>query len=115
MRNPNSGLYEALVGGGDVASRFAAGAMVDTPLRGTQGADDWIIEERAWLAAGSAQVRPLNHIVTDTHASAEYVIAMTHEGSLVELPLHLVAELDGDKISVDVDGVRQSRPISHFA
>ena len=99
MRNPNSGLYEALVGGGDVASRFAAGATVDTPLRGAQAVDDWMVDERAWLAAGSAHVHPLNHIVTDSHASAEYVLAMTHEGSAVELPLHLVAELDGDKIA----------------
>ncbi len=61
--------------------------------------DDWIVDERSWLAAGSAQVRAVNHIVTDTHASAEYVLAMSHEGSDVELPLHLVAELDGDRIS----------------
>ena len=87
MRNPNSGLYEALVRGGDVVSRFASGATVDTPLRGAQDVEDWIVDERAWLAVGSAQVRPVNHIVSDTHASAEYVLAMTHEGSSVELPL----------------------------
>lgn len=85
--------------GDDIASRFASAATVDTPLRGGQRADNWIADERAWLAAGLAQVRALNHIVTDTHSSAEYVLAMTREGSAVELPLHLVAELDGDKIA----------------
>lgn len=98
MRNPNSGLYEALVSG-DVGQRFAQDATVDTPLRGAQPVADWIVDERAWLAEKSAVIHPLNHIVTNTHASSEYVLAITHEGADIELPLHLIAELNGDEIS----------------
>jgi len=98
VRNPNSGLYESLLEG-DVSARFTDGATVDTPLRGAQSVADWMVDERAWLAEKSASVHAINHIVTDTHAAAEYVLAITHDGSDIELPLHLVAELDGDKIS----------------
>lgn len=98
MRNPLSGLMEAVNGTDEVTDRFTADATADTPLRQQQNVADWLGDERSWLAAHAAQVRPINHIVTDTHASAEYVIALTHDGKDVALPLHLVAELRGDRI-----------------
>lgn len=99
MRNPLSGLYEALLAGDDVMPRFSDSAMVDTPLRGPQPAAAWAGDERSWLRDHAAAVHALNHIVTDTHASAEYVLAITVDGTALDLPLHLVAELDGSTIA----------------
>lgn len=98
MRNPVSGLYEALVAGNDVAARFTADAAVDTPLRGNQAVADWVQDEVAWLTDHQATVHAINHIVTDSHASAEYSFAIINEGEAIDLPLHLVAELDGEQI-----------------
>lgn len=74
MRNPVSGLMEAIVAGDPFDKRFAADATVDTPLRGQQRFSDWAVDEHDWLIEGATTVRALNHIVTDTHASAEYVL-----------------------------------------
>ena len=98
MRNPVSGLMESIVAGDTVDARFTDAATVDTPLRGQQRFRDWAVDEHEWLIAGATTVRAINHIVTDTHASAEYVLAMTRDGSDIELPLHAVAELRGDRI-----------------
>lgn len=99
MRNPVSGLMEAIVAGDAVDRRFAANATVNTPLRGQQHLSDWAVDEHDWLIEGAATVRAINHIVTDTHASAEYVLAMTRHGTDVELPWHVIAELTGDRIT----------------
>lgn len=99
MRNPVSGLYEALVSGGAVVGRFASGASVDSPLRGRLPAAEWASDEAAWLAGHDAVVHAVNHIVTDTHASAEYSLAITLADKTIDVPLHLVAELDGDAIT----------------
>lgn len=98
MRNPVSGLYESLVADHGVAARFTADATVDTPLRGNQAVADWVQDEMAWLTDHQATVHAINHIVTDSHASAEYSLAITIKGEAIDLPLHLVAELDGDQI-----------------
>lgn len=99
MRNPLSGLYEVLLANEVVDDRFAADAMVNTPLRGGQPVAQWAVDERRWLADRQAVVHAVNHIVTDTHASAEYSLAITHDGAAIDLPLHLVAELDDDRIT----------------
>lgn len=99
MRNPLSGLYETLLAGQPVTERFTTEAMVNTPLRGEQTAAVWAQDELAWLVEHTAALHPLNHIVTDTHASAEYVVAITSDRESIDLPLHLVAELDGNQIS----------------
>ena len=99
MRNPISGLYEALVAGADVASRFAGDATVNSPLRGSQPVVDWVRDEAAWLADNQMEVQAINHIVTDSHASAEYSLAITREREAIDLPLHLVADLGGDQIT----------------
>ncbi len=99
MRNPLSGLFEALHSGEAVEDRFVVGATIDTPLRGSQSVPEWARDEARWLGEHHAVVHPLNHIVTDTHASAEYNLAISHNGASIDLPLHLVAELEGDKIS----------------
>ena len=99
MRNPISGLYEALVAGADVASRFAGDATVNSPLRGSKPVVDWVRDEAAWLADNQMEVQAINHIVTDSHASAEYSLAITREREAIDLPLHLVADLGGDQIT----------------
>jgi len=99
MRNPVSGLYEALVANAAIEDRFTADATVDTPLRGSQPVTDWVRDEKAWLDEQQAAVHAINHIVTNTHASAEYSLAITYQGEAIDLPLHLVAEFDGDQIA----------------
>ncbi len=99
MRNPVSGLYEDLVTGSGIAGRFTTDATVDTPLRGNQPVAEWVRDEGAWLAGHQATVQAINHIVTDSHTSAEYNLAITQDGEAIDLPLHLVAVLAGDKIS----------------
>lgn len=99
MRNPVSGIYEALASDLGVVDRFVADATVDTPLRGSQPVAEWARDEAAWLAEHGAAVQAVNHIVTDRHASSEYSLAITYDGKPIDLPLHLVADLDGDKIS----------------
>lgn len=100
MRNPVSGLYEAIASGEDMADRFGDGAAVDTPLRGRQSMADWARDESAWLGDHDAQVHAVNHIITETHASAEYNLGITHDGESIDLPVHLVADLEGDQISM---------------
>jgi len=99
MRNPLSRLYESLLNGEDVAARFSSSASVDTPLRGSESVQDWVAGDSNWLGEKQATAFPLNHTVGETHASAEYVLAITHDGAPIELPVHLVAELDDDKIT----------------
>ncbi|WP_436794628.1 hypothetical protein [Actinospongicola halichondriae] len=99
MRNPVAGLYEDLLARTDVAPRFTTGAATDTPLRGSQSSTDWAGDEMAWLADHQAAVQVINHIVTDTQVSSEYNLAITHEGTRIDLPVHLVADLDGDRIA----------------
>lgn len=96
MRNPVAHLYETLANGEDVTDRFNTDA---TPLRGAQPVSQWATDEHEWLRAQHASLFPVNHIVTDSYASAEYVLAITHDGNAVELPVHLVAELADDTIT----------------
>lgn len=99
MRNPVAHLYETLAAGADVTNRFTTDATVDTPLRGAQSVDQWTTDEHEWLRAHQAALFPVNHIVIDSHASAEYVLAITFNGNEVELPVHFVAELAEDSIT----------------
>lgn len=111
MRNPVSGLYEALLTGTGIAARFTTDATVDTPLRGSQPVADWIRDEVTWLADHQAAVHAINHIVTDTHASAEYSLAIVHDGEVIDLPLHLVAEFAGDQIAA-LRGYHSTYPLT---
>ena len=74
-------------------------AEVDTPLRGKQGAVNWVRDERGRLLSYAASVQAVHHIVTDTHASAEYLIALTHDDNSVGLPRYLVTEFRGGGIN----------------
>lgn len=98
MRNPVSRLYEDLMASVDMADRFTPDATVDTPLRGSQPVTEWALAERTWLSDHDATAHPINHIVTDSHVSAEYSLSITHNGEPIDVPLHLVAELAGDRI-----------------
>jgi hypothetical protein len=92
-------LYPRLIEGDiGVLSSFNERATVDSPLGGRQLPPEFVGETRAWLARHDASMEPGITTVADRRVAHELTLQLTIEGHECELPLLLIADLDGDSI-----------------
>jgi hypothetical protein len=92
-------LYPRLIeGDASVIGVFTSKATVDAPLTGKQLPPEFIAETRAWLDYHAARVTQVADVLTPGRAAHEFVLTLDIDGEQRELPIMLVAELDGERI-----------------
>ena len=94
-----STLYPRLIEGDvGVLGSFADKATVDSPLWGKQLPPEFVAETRAWLHQHAARSAPIHTVVTPGRIVHEVTLWLEVDGSEHEVPVMLVAEIDGDSI-----------------
>jgi hypothetical protein len=94
-----STLYPRLIEGDiGVLGTFAARATVDAPLSGKQEPPEFVADTRAWLHQHSARSEPLRTVVTPSRIVHELTLWLEYAGEEREVPVMLVAEVEGDAI-----------------
>jgi hypothetical protein len=92
-------LYPRLIDGDiGVLSSFCARATVDSPLGGKQLPPEFIAETRAWLAAHDARVQGVDTTEVPGRIVHEITVLLAVDGNECELPIMLIADIDGDCI-----------------
>jgi hypothetical protein len=87
-----------------LSSIFGGEPLVDTSnaglVQGTTAFKVFVTEQQALLKAHAATVEAGAFIVGENRLVGEVVVWLTKEGEKVDLPIALVAELSGEKVSV---------------
>jgi hypothetical protein len=92
-------LYPRLIEGDiGVLGSFADKATVDTPFAGRQQPPEFVAETRAWLHQHSARSEPVHTVVTPARVAHEFVLWLEYGGEEREVPVMLVADMEGDSI-----------------
>jgi hypothetical protein len=92
-------LYPRLIDGDiGVLTSFCERATVDSPLGGRQLPPEFVAETRAWLSRHSARFADLRTIVTPERIVHELTLWLSVEGRVCELPIMLIADIDGECI-----------------
>jgi hypothetical protein len=92
-------LYPRLVDGDiGVLSSFGERATVDSPLGGRQLPPEFVAETRAWLARHDASCTLGRAIVTESRVAQELTLTLSLDGQACELPVLLVADIDGEDV-----------------
>jgi hypothetical protein len=92
-------LYPRLIEGDiGVLTCFCDRATVDSPLGGRQLPPEFVAETRAWLARHSARVSAVATVQTPERLVHEITLTLSVEGEDRELPVMLIAEIEGDCI-----------------
>lgn len=92
-------VYPRLVEGDiGVLSSFGSRATVDSPLGGRQLPPEFVAETRAWLARHDASCVLGGMVIAPDRVAQELVLTLTLDGQACELPLLLVADIDGEDI-----------------
>jgi len=81
-----------------VLRSFCERATVDSPLGGKQLPPEFVAETRAWLASHDARVDNVRTTETPGRIVHEITLWLEFDGNKCELPIMLVAEIDGDCI-----------------
>jgi hypothetical protein len=92
-------LYPRLiVGDMGVVAAFADKATVDSPLGGKQQPAEFVAETHAWLERHHARSRTVHDVLGPARAIHELVLDLTFGNEQRELPVMLVADIEGDRI-----------------
>lgn len=92
-------MYPRLIEGDiGVLSSFGERATVDSPLGGRQLPPEFVAETRAWLARHSADCVLAGAVIAENRVAQELVLTLMLEGQACELPVLLVADIDGEEI-----------------
>jgi ketosteroid isomerase-like protein len=93
------GLYARLAEGDiGVLGLFCRNATVDTPIMGRQEPPEFVVETRAWLERHDARVRDVRTTETPTRIAHEIVLDVRQGDETVQLPVMVVADVEGDCI-----------------
>lgn len=108
-----TGLYPRLIGGDiGVLAGFAEKATVDTPLSGHQQPPEFVADSRAWLEAHAARVESPRTVVTPGRIVHEFVLLLAVDDGITELPVMLVADIDGDDCIRDLRVYHSTWPLT---
>jgi hypothetical protein len=92
-------IYPRLIEGDiGVLSSFGARATVDSPLGGRQLPPEFVAETRAWLARHGAACALGEAVAVESRVAQELVLTLMLDGQPCELPVLLVADIDGEDI-----------------
>jgi hypothetical protein len=92
-------LYPRLIAGDiGVLTSFCERATVDSPLGGKQLPPEFVAETRAWLDVHDARVEDVRTTETTQRIIHEITLWLEFDGNECELPIMLIAEIDGDCI-----------------
>jgi hypothetical protein len=95
--------WPALIRGVELSGSFAPGARISHPptdeSEGRAGREDYFAATRAWLAGQDAAWAPLATTAGDQRIVHEGVLALRRAGGRVELPVALVADVAGGRIT----------------
>jgi ketosteroid isomerase-like protein len=97
--------YLTLLSDGDSAALldlFSAEPQVDDPQFGRITADtfpDYVTAASAWLQQRRARVETVALTYTSTRAVAEQILHLEQDGKAIPLPIALVGEMDGEKLT----------------
>ncbi len=106
-------LYPRLIDGDiGVLAAFADKATIDTPLQGHHEPPEFVAETRAWLSAHDARVDAGPTVVTPERIVHEFVLCVSVDGADKELPVMLVADIDGDGCIRDLRVYHSTWPLT---
>jgi hypothetical protein len=92
-------LYPRLIAGDiGVLGSFCERATADSPLGGKQLPPEFVAETRSWLAAHDGRAQDVCTIETPERVIHELVLWLLIDGNECELPVMLIADIDGDCI-----------------